>query len=88
MKCGNVVEICLWPHLAVKGLRCKDSHSPRVSVEDGEVGGLRPSFCAYSYFENGCRKNVHATIPEGNMGYDQYTVPDTVAVKPTFVAFL
>ena len=25
-------------------------------------------------------KNVHATIPKGNMGYDQYTVPDTVAV--------
>ena len=25
---------------------------------------------------------------EGNMGYDQYTVPDTVAVEPTFVAFL
>ena len=21
-------------------------------------------------------KNVHATIPNGNMGYDQYTVPD------------
>ena len=20
-------------------------------------------------------KNVHATIPKGNMGYDQYTVP-------------
>ena len=39
MKCGNLVEICLWPHLAVKGLRCKDSHSPRVSVEDGEGGG-------------------------------------------------
>ena len=32
--------------------------------------------------------NVHATIPKGNMGYDQYTVPDTVAVEPTFVAFL
>ena len=30
-------------------------------------------------------KNVHAT---GNMGYDQYTVPDTVAVELTFVAFL
>ena len=26
--------------------------------------------------------------PAGNMGYDQYTVPDTVAVEPTFVAFL
>ena len=33
-------------------------------------------------------KNVHTTIPKGNMGYDQYTVPDTVAVEPTFVAFL
>ena len=33
-------------------------------------------------------KNVYATIPKGNMGYDQYTVPDTVAVEPTFVAFL
>ena len=33
-------------------------------------------------------KNVHATIPKGNMGYVQYSVPDTVAVEPTFVAFL
>ena len=41
----------------------------------------------YSYFEKGCRKNVHATIPRGNMGYVQYTVPDTVVVEPTFVAF-
>ena len=24
------------------------------------------------------RKNVHATIAKGNMGYAQYTVPDTV----------
>ena len=32
-------------------------------------------------------ENVHATIPKGNMGYDQYTVSDTVAVEPTFVAF-
>ena len=33
-------------------------------------------------------KNVHAAIPKRNMGYDQYNVPDTVAVEPTFVAFL
>ena len=33
-------------------------------------------------------KNVNATIPKGNMGYDQYSVPDLVAVEPTFVAFL
>ena len=33
-------------------------------------------------------KNVHATIPKGNMGYNQFTVSDTVAVEPSFVAFL
>ena len=33
-------------------------------------------------------KNAQATIPKGNMGYDQYTVPETVAVEPAFVAFL
>ena len=33
-------------------------------------------------------KNVHATIPKGNVGYNQYTVPDTVAVELTFVPFL
>ena len=42
----------------------------------------------YNYFEKSCRKNMHATIPKGSMGYVQYTVPDTVAVEPTFVAFL
>ena len=33
-------------------------------------------------------KNVHATIPKGNMGYDQYAIPDTVAVESSIVAFL
>ena len=33
-------------------------------------------------------KNVHTTIPKGNMGYVQYAVTDKVAVEPTFVAFL
>ena len=43
----------------------------------------------YSYFQKGCReKKVNATIPKGNMGYDRYTVSGTVAVEPTFVAFL
>ena len=32
-------------------------------------------------------KNVDATIPNGNMRYDQHTVPDTVAVEPSFVSF-
>ena len=33
-------------------------------------------------------KTVHATIPKGDMGYDQYTFPDTVAVEPTFANYL
>ena len=33
-------------------------------------------------------KNVHATISKGDMGFDQFTVSDTVAVEPSFVAFL
>ena len=33
-------------------------------------------------------KNVHTTIQEGKVGYDQYTVPDTEADEPTFAAFL
>ena len=31
---------------------------------------------------------MHPTIPKGNMGNDQYTVLETVAVEPTFVALL
>ena len=44
-------------------------------------------FSVHSYFEEGFRKNVQATIPKGNMGYDQCTFPDTVAIESTFVAF-
>ena len=33
------------------------------------------AYSVYSYFEKIVGKNVHATIPKSNMGYDQYTVP-------------
>ena len=39
------------------------------------------------YFVKGWRKNVHTTIPKSKMGYDQYAVPDTVAVESSVVAF-
>ena len=42
----------------------------------------------YSYFEKSCRKKCVRDNPEGNMAFAQYAVPDTVAVEPTFVAFL
>ena len=31
---------------------------------------------------------MHATIAKGIMGYDQYTLPDTVAVELTLAAFI
>ena len=34
------------------------------------------------------RKHVPATIPKGNVGYDQYAVPDTVAVESFIVDLL
>ena len=49
---------------------------------DAKPRGIQP------FRERLLEKNVHATIPKGNMGYVQYTVPDIVAVKPTFVSFL
>ena len=43
----------------------------------------------FSYFDKRLpEKNMHATIPKSYVGYDQYTVPDTVAVKTTFVTLL
>ena len=44
--------------------------------------------CIQIFRERLSEKKLHATIPKGNMGYDQYTVPNTVAIEPTFVAFL
>ena len=42
----------------------------------------------YTYFEKGCRKKkVHVTIPKGNMGYDQYTVPDDCSCRTYFCCF-
>ena len=32
-------------------------------------------------------KNVHATIPKGDMGYDQYTLPDDCSCRTYFCRF-
>ena len=57
------------------------SNSPRSHCE------RQPSVVSFSS-RKVVVKNVHATIAKGSMGYDQFTVPDTVAVEPTFVTFL
>ena len=59
---------------------------------DEKAGISKPSrknvFTIHPLLRKVVRKNVPATISKSNMGYDQYTVPDTVAVVPTFPAFL
>ena len=44
---------------------------------------LGQAMCIQLFRERLSETNVHARIPKGNMGYDQYTVPYSVAVKPT-----
>ena len=50
---------------------------------DFTVVGCDNSLVIYSYFEKGCQNNVHATILNGIMGYDQLTLFLTL----TLVAF-
>ena len=59
---------------------------PRGRGGGGEAGfeGTQQMFTAISRKVVG--KTMHATIPKGNMGYDQCTLPGTVAVESTFVA--
>ena len=58
----------------------------KVNTNSIQRGGLRFLYIAISRRVVG--NNVQATIPKGNMRYDQYAVPDTAAIEPTFVAFL
>ena len=62
--------------------------SHRGSFKLTRLGGEDDQVFSYSYFGTGCRKKkcVRHNPETGNIGYDQYTAPDTVAVKPTFVA--
>ena len=48
----------------------------------------RPSMIYTAISRKVVGKNVHATIPKGNMGYYQFTIPGTVALETTFVTFL
>ena len=62
-----------------------------MKLQPHEAFALEKSFFVVSYTAISRKvvgKNVHATILKGNMGYAQYTIPDTEAAAPIFVAFL
>ena len=40
MKFGNLVEICLWPHLAVKGLKLTKTESDSENISLREVAKI------------------------------------------------
>ena len=62
------------------------SANTTVSPSSSPPGTFRYAYTAIS--RKVVRKNVHATIPKGHyMWYDQCTVPDTVAVESSIVAF-
>ena len=56
--------------------------SARNNMQQGEK-----TDATYSCFEKSCRKNVHATIPKGNMGYEQYTFPNDCSCRTYFCCF-
>ena len=57
-----------------------------LALPDSKIDTTKKVYI-YSYFEKGWRINVHATIPKGNMGYDQYTVSDDCSCQTYFCCF-
>ena len=77
-------------HMSIVGIR-KESFfffCQKWCVKRWGVGDLRAEPPCTAISRKVVGKNVHASIPKGNMGYEQYTVPDTVVVEYTFAALL
>ena len=72
-------------------VRINSALSEPLPIVSGIPQGVHWHLCFLVYTaisRKAVGKNVHAvvTVLEGNMGYDQYTVPDTVGVEPSFVS--
>ena len=74
--------------LAIKTIITKSKIQSAWVRGRGKVDFSLLSLVIYSCFEKGCWKNVHATIPKGNMGYDLYTVSDDFSCRTYFCCFL
>ena len=77
--------------LAPKGIKKRWSIANCAALEDYRSIALKHFLCMafciyktyiYSFLEKSCpKKKCTSTILKGNMGYDQYPVPDNVAVE-------
>ena len=82
-------------------MKLEKKHHDESFSEKQEVGDIIRQGVSGGYYSLECyrlliqlfrerlsEKNVHATIPKGNIGYDQYAVANKVAVESSIVAFL
>ena len=89
---GNLLKLIRRPHLGSKGHQygISETNDGATKMQAVSQASLTTRSSLFSFYTAISRKvvgkNVHATIPKGSMGYDQFTVPDTVAFEPTFVA--
>ena len=75
------MKIChLYTTKIIQGLKTNPAELPR-----GQAWKKSEHYTAISRKVVG--KNVHVTISKGNMGYDQYTVPDDCSCRTYFCCF-
>ena len=61
-----------------------------LTLRSGILKHCRKTKCATTYTAISRKvvgKNVHATTPKGNIGYDQYTVPNDCSCRTYFCCF-
>ena len=86
----NTLQVEIWPISHLNDLEIQERGLKGVKIQIISWGS-HPLDPAKSWrLPRSFRKSVsiYPRSAPGNMGYVQYTVPDTVAVEPTFVAFL
>ena len=71
--------------LPLKLCHCAERSEAFSILESASFKYHRPRYTSLIIIDS--RKNVHATIPKGSMGYDEYTVPDDCTCRTYFCCF-
>ena len=71
--------------LPSKLCHCAERSEAFSILESASFKYHRPRYTSLIIIDS--RKNVHATIPKGSMGYDEYTVPDDCTCRTYFCCF-
>ena len=79
--------ILLWPLKAIVWWSLKQSIALYSAFQWPNLKATFIEIGVQLFRERLSEKNVHATIPNGNMGYDQYSVPDDCSCRSYFCCF-